>query len=103
MSNLKKFSFFSGRRGLGGANSPKTNISCKILEHFSAVRYFLLSEAQSPRPQPKRIRTSCLCMLEPRKPLLQPGFWGQSKDLAVDLKKKKRNSSPVAQEASLGG
>ena len=59
MSNLKKYKFYWQER-LGGANSPQTNISYrkKKMQHFSAIQYFLSSEAQSLRPQVRRNLTS---------------------------------------------
>lgn len=65
MSNLKKYEFYWQER-LGGANSPQTNISYrkkKKKQYFSAIQYFLSSEAQSLHPQVRRNLTSWLCVL----------------------------------------
>lgn len=65
MSNLKKYEFYWQER-LGGANSPQTNISYrkkKKRQYFSAIQYFLSSEAQSLHPQVRRNLTSWLCVL----------------------------------------
>lgn len=87
----------SGRKGSGGANSPKTHISCKtqsISVQFGIFFHGRLRHTGHNREE-RSERTVCVVT----EALSVPGFRGPSKEGTVDGR---RNSCTSAQDASRG-
>lgn len=88
----------SGRKGLGGANSPKTHISSKT--QSISVQFSIFFHGRLRHTGHKREERSEWTVCVVTEALSVPGFRGPSKEGAADGR---RNSCTFTQDASRGG